>query len=86
MAAGIVGQARRSWLGALSFVVVTGAATSGLVTSGQAVTTSVSAAAAPVFADDEPIGSGPAVRLRIVMLRPQAGEPCGLRIRGNVPC
>jgi hypothetical protein len=35
---------------------------------------------------DEPTGTMAADTARIVVLGPVAGEPCGLRIRGNVPC
>jgi hypothetical protein len=45
-----------------------------------------SAGVASAVSADERAGSTAADAVRTVVLGPVAGEPCGLRIRGNVPC
>jgi hypothetical protein len=85
MSTAVVGQpGRRSFVPGLSLMVAAGAAVLGVV----AIVTDDDAAPAPpvetVRADQMPSTDSAVGGLPMVL--PRAGEPCGLRIRGNLPC
>jgi hypothetical protein len=83
MAAEVVLSPRRPWLAAVALVVASAGVALGAVAiaSDDAGTASRTGAGTRV-PGDETTGT----TVGIVMHLPMAGEPCGLRIRGNVPC
>jgi hypothetical protein len=67
----------RSWLPALSLLIAAGAATLGVIAI---VSDDVGPTSTPPAVGAVANGEPSVVRAAVV------GEPCGLRIRGNLPC
>ncbi len=77
MAAEVVLTPRRPWLAAVAL----GVASAGVAFGAVAIASDDAGVSA-----DESTSSTAADTVRIVVPGPVAGEACGLRIRGNVPC